>query len=887
VTDTRTPAEVGDGGLVHAYAARRGSSRFGPSRWDEMVGFHGRVRRGWRELGAMAETLGPAGLAQVAADARRLLAEDGVTYRPLGGTDEQTWGLDPLPVFVDESEWGVLEQALAQRALLLDRLLADLYGPRETIRAGILPTEIVHAHPGFLRAWDQIPALGARQLFLCGTDLARGADGAWCVIADRVQAPSGAGYAMANRRVTSRVLPVLHRQAEIHRLGPFFHAMRLGLEQVAPPTAEAARVVLLTPGTQSETAFEQAFLSSLLGYPLVRGSDLVVSDGRVWQRALGRLEPVDVILRRVDSWFCDPLDLRPDSQLGVPGLIEAARLGTVTVVNALGSGVLENPGLLPFLPAVAKLLLGEPLRLKSVPTWWCGDPDSRRHVLAHLDELVLKPIARGIGRTLLDGAALSAADRDDLRLRIEAEPYAWVGQEALPCSTAPTVVEGGLAPRNLVWRTFAVAAGAGYQVMTGGVAEVRTPEERLTQRHGTALAAAMGQGHDVATAVTTRQVSPTSKDVWIRNTRGAPVVEPWVREATPSQMHPLTVSPRVTEDMFWLGRYAERAEDTARLLRAVTDRWSDFQSSPEPAGAEALTVLLEALTVVTATWPGFTGVEAGGRVRAPQGELASLLLDEHREGTLAYAVRRLTEVAGDVREQLSTDTWMVLGSVERALHSLGASVYGGAVWSGPGLDTSTALASVVEGMLSLAGLTAESLVRDTGWRFLDLGRRLERAQHVSALLAATLGTERDPETESLVVESVLIAGESIITYRRRYQARAGISTLLDLLLTDRENPRAVAYQLDRLGESLDRIPGDGERLAAVRGSLIEVRARLRAVDTAELARPDASGARVERRRLLADLSTGLLGMATDVEKNFFVHAAPLRPMMPSTAGEPW
>jgi uncharacterized circularly permuted ATP-grasp superfamily protein/uncharacterized alpha-E superfamily protein len=864
VSGTRTPADPAESGLVHAYAARRSSARTGPARWDEMVGFHGRVRRGWRELGAVAESLGPRGLAQVAADAGRLLAEDGVTYRPLGGTEEQTWGLDPLPVFVDESEWGVLEQALAQRALLLDRLLGDLYGPRESIRSGVLPTEIVYAHPGFLRAWDQIPALGARQLFLCGTDLARGTDGAWCVIADRVQAPSGAGYAMANRRVVSRVLPVLHRQAEIHRLGPFFRAMRLGLEQVAPPTAEAARVVLLTPGTQSETAFEQAFLSSLLGYPLVRGSDLVVSDGRVWQRALGRLEPVDVILRRVDSWFCDPLDLRPESQLGVPGLIEAARLGTVTVVNALGSGVLENPGLLPFLPALAKLLLGEPLRLKSVPTWWCGDEASRRYVLEHLDELVVKPLARGIGSTLLDGSELTAAERDDLRRRIEAEPYSWVGQDALPCSTAPTVVDGDLAPRSLVWRTFSVASGAGYQVMTGGLGEVRTADSRLTPR----------------------QVGPTSKDVWIRNTRGAPLVEPWVREATPSQVHPLTVSPRVTEDMFWLGRYAERAEDTARLMRAVTDRWSDFQSSPEPAGAEALTVLLEGLTVVTGTWPGFAGAEAGGRVRAPQGELASLLLDEHREGTLAYAVRRLTEVAGDVREQLSTDTWMVLGSVERALHELGASVYGGAVWAGPGLDTSTALAGVVEGMLSLAGLTAESLVRDTGWRFLDLGRRIERAQHVTALLAATLGVERDPETDSLVVESVLIAGESIITYRRRYQARAGISTLLDLLLTDRENPRAVGYQFDRLGESLDRIPGDGERIAAVRNSLIEVRARLRAADTTELARPDADGVRVELRRLLTDLSTGLVGMAADVEKNFFVHAAPLRQMVGSD-GEPW
>jgi uncharacterized circularly permuted ATP-grasp superfamily protein/uncharacterized alpha-E superfamily protein len=870
MTDTLPPAASAAGaGMVHAYASRR-TSRRGPTpgarRWDEMVGFHGRVRRGWRELSALAEELGPEGLARVCSDAERLLAEDGVTYRPLGFAEERVWGLDPLPVLLDESEWAVLEHALAQRAELLERLLADLYGPRDTIRSGALPTEVVHAHPGFLRAWDQIPALGNRQLFLAGTDLARGSDGAWCVIGDRVQAPSGAGYAMANRRVVSRVLPSLHRRSEIHRLGPFFSAMRLGLEQAAPRTAEAPRVVLLTPGTHSETAFEQAFLSSLLGYPLVRGPDLVVADGRVWERALGRLEPVDVILRRVDSWYCDPLDLLPESKLGTPGLIEAARAGTVTVLNALGSGVLENPGLLPFLPGIAQQLLGEPLRLKAVPTWWCGDPVSCSHVLARLDELVVKPIARGVSRTLLYGAELTQAQRDDLRRRIVAEPYAWVGQEYVPASTAPAVVPAGLAPQDLLLRTFAVATSSGYKLMTGGLGQVRTAPDGLTQQE----------------KVTLRQFAPTSKDVWVRNTSGTPAVEPWVREATPSQIHPLTISPRVTEDMFWLGRYAERAEDTARLLRAVIDRWADFQNSPEAAGAEALRVLLEGLTTVTSTSPGFDST--AGTLAAPHGELGSLLLDEAREGTLAYAVRRLVDVAGDVREQLAADTWLVFGGLERQLQRLAGSGRTPGTWVGPGIDTSTALGRVLEGLLALAGLISESLVRDTGWRFLDLGRRIERAQHVIALLSAMLGTERDPQTESLVVESVLIAGESIITYRRRYAARAGVSTLLDLLLTDRENPRAVAYQLDRIGRTVERLPGDGERVAAVRSDAIELRARLRAADTATLARAGDGGVRVELRRLLADLQAGLTALAADVDANFFTHPAPQRPL---AAGGAW
>jgi uncharacterized circularly permuted ATP-grasp superfamily protein/uncharacterized alpha-E superfamily protein len=843
----------GASGMVHAYAARRTARREDRARWDEMVGFHGRVRRGWRELSAVAESLGPAGLAAAAEEAARLLDEDGVTYRPLGATDERTWSLDPLPVFLDEAEWAVLEPGLIQRASLLEALLHDLYGPRISLRSGALPNEIVHAHPGFLRAWDGVAAGSARQLFLAAADLARAEDGGWCVIADRVQAPSGAGYAMANRRVVSRVLPTLHRQSEIHRLGPFFHAMRIGLEQVAPPTAEAPRAVLLTPGTHSETAFEQAYLSTLLGYPLVRGQDLVVADGRVWQQTLGRLEQVDVILRRVDSWYCDPLDLRPDSELGVPGLVEAARAGSVSVVNGLGCGVLENPALLPFLPALCQLLLDQPLRLKSVPTWWCGDREGLAAVRASLPSMVVKPLARGIGRTPVYGWDLTAEQREDLLRRIEAEPYAWVGQEALACSTAPSVLADDLFPQDLTLRTFAVASGSTYQVMTGGLGQVRTHHGGLTERH----------------------FAPTSKDVWIRNTRGAPAVEPWVREVTPSQVQPLTISPRVTEDMFWLGRYAERAEDTARLLRAVNDRWADFHNSPERAGAAALAVLLETLTAVTVTPPGFLGVNADTRFAGRADELISLILDESQEGTLAFAVRRLTEVSGDVREQLSTDTWLVLGGLERELDELRRKLRGRHALTP---DVPTAIARVLEGLLALSGLIAESLVRDAGWRFCETGRRLERALHVTTVLEAALTVERAAQTDSLVLESVLIAAESIITYRRRYQARASVDTVLDLLLVDRENPRAVAYQLDRLGEALDRIPAEVERMAPVREGLAEIRASIRTADTASLARVAEDGTRPELRAMLVLLGARLSTLAVDVERIFFVQPAPQRPL---------
>lgn len=780
---------------------------------DEMLAANGRVRPAWSDLAEQLDRTGPVALA---AETRRLVADEGVTYRP-PGEEEQPWALDPLPLPLDAATWTTLEAAVAQRARLLDLLLADLYGPRLTLRTGLLPVEVVRGHPGFVPGWVRDrDAPPRRELFLAGTDLIRTPDG-WRVLGDHVQAPSGAGYALANRRVVTRVLPAVRRRARVQRLGPFFDAMRRGLEELAPGS-DRPRVVLLTPGPLGETAYEQALLASRLGFPLVLGSELTVRDGRVWQRTLRRPEPVDVILRRVDAAWCDPLDLRQDSQLGVPGLLEAARGGTVVVVNGIGSGVAENAGLLPFLPALADALLDEPLALPSATTWWCGDPVGRAHVLARLPALLVKPLARGEGRATVVGAALSGAERAELAARIEDEPYAWVGQEPQEQSTVPVVGSFGLTARPLVVRTFAVASGEGFRVLPGGLAEAGV------------------RGDTVA------------KDVWVVGR--APVVSaPLVPLPEPEGAG--TLSPRVAADLFWLGRYAERAEDTARLLRAVADRVTDFQTSPEPAGGEAVQVLLRATSAATATPPGT--------------DLFALVTDRDRPGTLAYAVHRLTGAAQAVREQLSTDTWLVLGRLDVVLGTLAG--------AGPdGADVSRALSRVLEGLLALAGLTAESLVRDAGWCLLDAGRRVERAQHVTTLVGATLCDAARP-ADPLVQESVLIIAESLITHRRR--RRESVDALLELLVTDRANPRSVAFQLARLREDLAAVPGHdggaGAALAVVEGRVTRAR-------PVALARRGAGGTRTELQRLTAGLGTELARFAEVLEAGRFAPVAPPRPL---------
>lgn len=857
----RRPVEV-YGELIGGHDGAVGRSH------DELLE-SGAVRPGSLDLAATTDLLGVPGLLARRAEVVRALEDDGVTY---GGPAEagkpggpRRWLLDPLPVVVESDPWAGLARGLTQRAELLDAVLADLYGPRDLLRHGLLPAEAVLGHSGFVRQADGVRLPGPHQLFLAAADLARDADGRWTVLGDRTQAPSGAGYAMENRRVISRVMPGLYRDTRLARLRAFFHVVRAALQEVAPATAEVPRVVLLTPGAASETAFDQSFLATLLGYPLVTGEDLTVREGRVHLRAMGRLEPVDVILRRVDAEFCDPLELRPDSRLGVPGLLEAARLGTVSVVNTIGSGVLENPALLPYLPKLCRALFDEDLLLPSAPTWWCGEAAGRSHALANLDRLILKPIAREPGGTAAAsgrfGWELSARGRDELRRRIEAAPWAWAAQEPLAMSTAPVVTGRGLEPRHLVLRSFAVAQGGRYQLMAGGLARVAGQAgSRLVSNMAGALA----------------------KDVWVQAPAHVPALvqsqlapEPF--EPPSVLVAPTALPPRVAEDLFWLGRYAERAEDAVRLLRVVDDLAEDHASNPDSPGGQCLRIMLRTLTAVTTTWPGFVGDGAGARLAAPRAELVSLTVDADRTGSLANAVRRTVEAAHAVREQLSLDTWIVLGSLDRVLAELAAKADEAA---DPALAPT--LGRVLEGLLAMAGLGAESLIRDAGWYFMDTGRRLERALQLVALLRHALGQPAQPGVEALVLESVLVAGESVITHRRRHLGRPQPSTVLDLLVLERSNPRSLTHQLDRLADDLRYLPREPNQGFTLNARLRDITARLREADAAGLVRGHvASGRQPDLARLvpvLDELSAELAGLAGMLEELYFAHPAPLRPL---------
>ncbi|HEX6394642.1 MAG TPA: circularly permuted type 2 ATP-grasp protein [Acidimicrobiales bacterium] len=806
-----------------------------PGVYDEMVDGTGQLREHWGHVGAVLEGLGMAELQRRQAEAGSLLDDLGITR----------WRLDPLPILVTSDEWARIESAVVQRAELLNLVLADLYGPRDLLAKALLPPEVVYGHPGFLRACDQVLIPGAQQLFTLAVDLVRDRAGSTWVLADRAKTPTGVGYAIANRTVTSRVFPSLHRNAQVHRLAPFMRALRAGLESVAPDTTREPRIVVLSPGPQSTTAFEHEFLATNLGYSLVEGEDLTVRGGQVLVRSLGRVERVDVILRRVDAWHCDPLEFKADTTIGVPGLAEACRRGTVTVVNTLGSGVLENPGILPFLPAIAHHLLGEELSLPTVPTWWCGERAARSHVLTHLRDLMVLPIAGNGASEVIRGWQQPQGALDDLRRRIEAEPGAWVGQERVDLASTPTLTDRGLEARSGVIRTFAVRGGDSYVAMAGGLARVSADAE-------SAASATNGT---------------VSKDTWVLASEPEPMTATWITSgpAVVPVEPAASMSSRAAEHLFWLGRHAQRAENAVRLLRVVHDRRAEFQHAPNPAGTACLHALLAALTHVTETFPGFVGEGAAERLAHPGDELQSVAVDSGRKGTLAHSVQLVLDNAHAVRDQLSLDTWLVVSSLRRDLLDQ------------PTLGRAT-LGHVLSSLLALAGLGAESMVRDPGWRFMDAGRRIERALQLAALLRATVTVERDEPTDSLLLESVLIAAESIITYRRRYRSRAQLATLLELVLLDTDNPRSLVYQFDRLKEDLEAMPraDGGSRLSPAEVRLLETSTALRVADTLDLARAGPAASRPELDALLVRVTGGLHATDEAIRAAHFTHLLPQR-----------
>lgn len=807
---------------------------------DESRTPEGDLREGWRYLLDGLQALGPQGLNERGEKARRLLRDDGATYNVHGTM--RPWELDLVPFVVGSEEWGQIESGLLERAELFNQLLRDLYGPRDLVRTGVIPPEAVFAHGGFLRACSGIHLPGDHDLIIHAVDMVRTSDGEWCVFADRSQSPSGAGYALENRTVMSRVLPSLFRDSQVHRLAHFFQRLRVKLAQLAPHVDEP-RVVVLTPGALNETYFEHAYLANYLGYPLVQSGDLVVRNGFVWMKSLEGLARVDVILRRVDDWYCDPLELKSDSQLGVPGLLEIARQNRVAIANPLGSGVLENPVLLRYLPQIGKRLLGREPRLKSVATYWCGDRKDLAYVLANQEQLIIKPIFRGQGRSQVV-SELSLAERQALLKQVQAQPHLYVAQERLVPSHVPTVVDGTLQPRPAILRGFAAASESSYTVMPGGLTRV---------------------GLTAGSPLISNQLGSINKDTWVvASEPERPVESVPLGERRPLLQQKAGLPSRVVENLFWLGRYAERAEASLRMLRTTFAMLNGAEVLP----ADSRRQLLRALTEVTCTFPGFAGQPE--LMNAPDKELLSIVVDSNRLGSASSSLRAMLNCAEECKELLSPDILRVFNDIRDALEGLSD-----AMGTSLAAASEEALDPLVTTLMAFSGLSQESMIRGDGWRFMEVGRRLERGLQIIALIRALLVRDM-PETEqATILKAVLKTLEVLMTYRRRYRGRMDIAYGLELTLLDTSNPRSLLYQLEQLQALLADLPDAGpasRELHAEQRALLDAHATLRLSRLVELvAVSEDSDRRDQLDQLLSRLYHLLTTIASDVSDKYFDH----------------
>ncbi len=752
--------------VLRQYAAPAGH-------YDEVREASGAVRPQWQAFADATAGIGPTELTGAQRSVARQLHDNGVTYNvQAAGSAPRAWTLDVLPHIMPAAEWQQIADGLRQRARVLEAVAADFYGPQHLLTRGTFPPSLVFGHRGFMRAAHGVAPAGGRHLHLIAFDLGRGADGQWRVLATRTQAPSGAGYALENRLTISRLFPDAFRDQRVQLLAPFFRTLQDTLLTHAPADGATPHVVLLTPGRYNETYFEHAYLSRYLGFTLAEGADLVVRNDVCYLKTVGGLRRVHVILRRVDDDFCDPLELRQESALGVPGLVQAWRQGTVLIANGFGSGVLESPALPAFLPAIARELLSETLTMPSAGSFWCGNALPADLSVRRLEQFVIKSAADLEASEIVYGAHLSSVEREQWLARITERPDRYVLDEFLPLAHVPAWSDHGLESRALMMRVFLTSDGAAdYAVLPGGLSRIGGTDREV-------VSGARGGG---------------SKDTWVLSE--APVEHV---SLLPGRLRfgdlirsERAVSSRAAEHLFWMGRYAERSENAARLLRAILIRLpqGDASVSATSPPVAATCRRLELLPL---------DFEDEATAHDYERALIAGIAGADGAHSLAYNVLETLRAASTVRDRLSSDNWRILNRLAQTLHGRRLSTLSLA-------DALELLDHAIISLVAVGGLEMAHMTRDEGWRFMSLGRHLERAIYVTATTSEV--AQSDMPDDPALLEWLLDLSDSIITYRARYMGHAEWIAVADLLLFDRSNPRSAAFQLLKLAKHVPQLPG--------------------------------------------------------------------------------
>jgi uncharacterized circularly permuted ATP-grasp superfamily protein/uncharacterized alpha-E superfamily protein len=847
MSDVRVPPSTVEG-LFHGYVPAE-------SFYDEVFARPGELREAWRELLATVTHLGPAELTRRWNQAQEEIAGTGIAFSVYDESAEgqRPWKLDLLPQLIGPEEWRILASGLRQRASLLNRALSDLYGPQELLARRLLPAEWLYEHPGFRRVFHGQTPPGGTFLHFYAADLARAPDGGWWVVGDRTDAPSGIGYVLENRIASSRMLPHAIRNFNIQRLAQCFMTLQGTLRHLAPAHRENPRIVLLSHGTRGPSFFEDAYLARYLGYTLVEGGDLAVRDDHVFLKTLAGLLPVDVVFRRMSDEFCDPLELGGDGELGVPGLLQAARLGHVAVANAVGSSLVESPSLMPFLPGIAEQWQGQALMLPSVATWWCGQEPARSHVAAEIDQgrldrLSIRSAFRRGRMEVTPDAVLQEKTTDELVAWLAARPQELIGQESVPRSTSPVWCDDHAARWSVAMRVFLVAAKGTYDTIPCGLV-------RLAR-----------DSRDLDLSILGGQIT---KDAWVQSSEPVRQVSllPTARQPVVLRRSGAELPSRVADNLFWFGRHIERAQGACRLLRPVVARLTGEGGAE---GAPELECLTRCLAAQGEIEPGFAVEGMKDRLPAIASVLPTNALDENQPGSLRSSVASAHRNASLVRDRLSLDSWRIVHQLERELSQASETVSGPRAGQFGLVELDELLDDLIVRLAALDGLVDESMTRTPARRFLDLGRRLERSLHVVSLVQS-LPDDSLPE-ESRTLEAMLEVADSVMTYHSRYLAAFHRAAALDLLVTDETNPRSLVFQLAAIADHVVNLPrGEPPPLGTaeerIASSLLH---SVRMMDVEDLS--GTSGERTKLGRLLVRVADQLPKLSDLVSHRYLIHA---------------
>lgn len=813
----------------------------------------------WQTFFNSMVQLGESELEERKNDIQRLLKENGVAYNIYNDSSGQNraWKLDPIPKIITAKEWESTNAGLVQRATLFDLILKDVYGPQRLIKDGIIPQELIYLHPGFLRSCVNVELPGFHRLVLYAADMARGNDGRIWVISDRAQAPSGAGYALENRHAMSTVLPELFNNLRVKRISPYFDALQNALSAIAPGHSDNPRIVILTPGPENETYFEHSYLAAYLGFTLVQGNDLIVRDNFVWLKTIDGLEKIDVILRRLDDVYCDPLELKSTSLLGVPGLMQVVRRGNVALANPLGSSVIENAGLVPFLPAIASYLLGEKLILPSIASWWCGQPKELQYVIENLEHLVIRRIYRDEAgtRSTIDGASLNKAKAAELISSIKTNPHLYTGQEKINFASDPTWVGGKVKQCNSLFRGFLVSSQQTYIAIPGGLTRTNTAEENF---------------------IISNQLGGNSKDTWVLSANQEEEQTVTLQVNKKALWHPIhkrSLPSHTAENLFWVGRYTERVIYNAKLQRTVMQRILQCNRKLEAEQEMTEELLLRLLSICTYTKPGF-GPDEENNINPeiyndPWIELVDVLYNNQRYGSLSNNLNLLKHAVYRVRNFWAVDTWRVLRQMEEE-------------WEASRQDDPEdrlkmigSIDALKTSMFAFLGMNRESVRREQGWNILDLGRKLEQCLYTITLIKNNFTKQLPAQVAHEMMESFLITSQSLITYRYTYRDHLQLPLVLELLMLDMNYPKSLAYLVNKIKRYVEHLPKNGntngineqERL------MLEADTMLKLANATVLASLDPESLEYkELHNFLDKLKSLLVSSSILISKTYFSHS---------------